>query len=274
MIAQTVRRLSWLLAVALILGQIGVAGAQEKSKLDEVMARGYVIVGVSSETPPFGFVDKDGNLTGFDVDIARVIAKGLFKDPTKIEFVKQGFAARWANTQSGKIDFGIQVTTVYPERALKVAFTRPYIDSGIAVVVQKDLGVKRIKELNDSKYTAAILTNPQSKERHDRFFPKAKSTIFDSGTAQLTAVRTGRAQFLQIDLPVANWYTVKYDDMMVLPELLTDRTFNAIFLRKNDFQWWLTLDTIVATMRGGARYSEYADVYEKWFGVRPPQLSY
>lgn len=269
-----IRTIRWLAATALLLGQFGGVGAQEKSKLDEVLARGHVIVGVTSETPPFGFVDEKGALTGFDVDVARLIAKGLFKDATKIEFVKQGFAARWANTQSGKIDFGIQVTTVYPERALKVAFTRPYIDSGIAIVARKDLGVKSIKELNDSKYTAANLTNPQSKERHERFFPNAKSTVFDSGASQLTAVRTGRAHFLQIDLPVAGWYTTQFDDVVVLPELLTDRTFNAVFLRKGDFQWWLTLDTIVATMRGGARFSEYADVYEKWFGVRPEQLKY
>ena len=274
MFKRIIKRASWVLDTTAVIGLGGIANAEEKSKLDEVLARGYVKVGVTSETPPFGFINEKGELTGFDVDVARLIAKGLFNDATKIEFVKQGFAARWANTQSGKIDFGVQVTTVYPERALKVAFTRPYIDSGIAIVARKDLGVTSISELNKSDYTAAILTNPQSKERHDRYFPNAKSSVFDSGAAQLTAVRTGRAQFLQIDLPVAGWYTTQYDDVVVLPELITDRTFNAVFLRKNDFQWWLTLDTIVATMRGGARFSDYADVYEKWFGVRPKQLSY
>ena len=248
--------------------------AAEESVLDKVMARGNVIVGVTSETPPFGFVDEKGELTGFDVDIARLIAKNLFGEDGHIEFVKQGFAARWANTQSGKIDFGIQVTTVYPERALKVAFTRPYIDSGIAVLVRKDAGVTSISELNDAKYTASILTNPQSQERHDRFFPNANASVFDSGSAQFAAVKTGRAQFLQIDQPVANYYAVGNDDVMVLPELLTDRTFNAVFLKMGDFKWWLALDTIVATFRGGSRYSQYADVYEKWFGVRPPQLNY
>ena len=185
-----------------------------------------------------------------------------------------GFAARWANTQSGKIDFGAQVTTVYPERALRVAFTRPYIDSGISVVARKDSGAKSIADLNDARYRAAILTNPQSKERHERFFPEASHSVFDSVSALFTAVRTGRADFLQIDQPVCRYYAARHDDLVVLPELLTDRTFNAVFLRKGDFQWWLTLDTIIATMRGGSRYSEYADVYEKWFGVRPPQLSY
>ena len=274
MFKRIIKRASWVLATTALLGLSGIANAEEKSKLDEVIARGYVKVGVSSEAPPFGFISDKGELVGFDIDIARLIAKGLFKDPEKIEFVKQGFAARWANTQSGKIDFGIQVTTVYPDRALKVAFTRPYIDSGIAIVVRKDLGISSIKTLNDSKFTAAMLTNPQSKERHERYFPNAKSNVFDSVSALLTAVRTNRAQFLQIDLPVAGWFTTQHDDVVVLPELITDRTYNAVFLRQGDFKWWLTLDTIVGTMRGGSRFSDYADVFEKWFGVRPKQLFY
>ena len=72
-----------------------------KSKLDEVRARGKVIVGVTSEAPPFGFIDEKGELVGFDIDVAKLIAKGIFGDDTKIELMKQGFAARWPNTQNG-----------------------------------------------------------------------------------------------------------------------------------------------------------------------------
>ena len=73
---------------------------------------------------------------------------------------------------------------------------------------------------------------------------------------------------------MAGWFTTQHDDVVVLPELITDRTYNAVFLRQGDFKWWLTLDTIVGTMRGGSRFSDYADVFEKWFGVRPKQLFY
>jgi polar amino acid transport system substrate-binding protein len=46
------------------------AAAASKSKLDEVRARGKVIVGVTSEAPPFGFIDEKGELVGFDIDVA------------------------------------------------------------------------------------------------------------------------------------------------------------------------------------------------------------
>src|SRR5216684_1277798 len=138
----------------LIVAQAASAATQEpaaaagKSKLDEVLARGKIIVGVTSEAPPFGFIDDKGELVGFDIDVAKLIAKATFGDETKIELFKQGFATRWPNAQNGTIDFGIMVTTVYADRALQVAFTRPYIDSGIVVVVKKDSPIKTIADLN------------------------------------------------------------------------------------------------------------------------------
>ena len=144
------------------------AAAAAKSKLDEVRARGKVIVGVTSEAPPFGFIDDKGELVGFDIDVAKLIAKGIFGDETKIELFKQGFATRWPNAQNGTIDFGIMVTTVYADRALQVAFTRPYIDSGIVVVVKKDSPVKSIADLNKAENTVAHLTAPVQEERGKR----------------------------------------------------------------------------------------------------------
>ena len=119
-----------------------------ESTLDTVLKRGKVIVGVSSEAPPFGFIDEKGELVGFDIDIAKIIANKMFGEDGRIEFLKQGFAARWANANSGKIDFGIQITTVHSQRPTKVAFTRSYVDSGIVLVSKKGSGIKKIADAN------------------------------------------------------------------------------------------------------------------------------
>src|SRR5918994_5548993 len=145
-------------ATGLVAAQTAPAWAQQApapgagSKLDEVRARGRLIVGVTSEAPPFGYIDEKGELVGFDIDVAKLMAKAVFGDESKIELLKQGFAARWPNTQNGTIDFGIMVTTVYADRALQVAFTRPYIDSGIVMVVKKDSAIKTIADLNKPEY--------------------------------------------------------------------------------------------------------------------------
>lgn len=261
--------------IACLLMPIVMVQAAETSKLDEVLQRGKVIVGVTSETPPFGYIDESGELVGFDIDIARLVARSLFNGEENIEFVKQGFAARWANTQSGKIDFGIQVTTIYPDRLLKVAFTRPYIDSGIAIVVGKDLDeIKSPADLNDAKYKVAHLTAPVQKDRGDRYYPNAETVIFDSVSSQFTAVKTGRADAAQLDVPIAMFYAKDHDDVRVLDQWITDPTNNAIFLRQGDFAWWQVLDGLVAEMRGGSLFNDYSAIYEKWFGKKPKHAKY
>jgi len=257
----------------LIVAQAGPASAQDnaagKSKLDEVMARGKLIVGVTSEAPPFGFVDDKGQLVGFDIDMAKMIAKEMFGDENKIELYKQGFAARWPNVENGTTDFGIMVTTVYPDRALRVAFTRPYVDSGIVLVVKKDSPIKTVADLNKESSTVAHLTAPVQEERGKRLYPKAKFLTFDSISAQFNAVKLGRATAAQLDTPVALWYIKDNPDIRMLDQWLTDVTGNAIFLRPNDFKWWLYLDTVVAEFTGGSRFSEYKALYKKWLGVEP-----
>ncbi|HET9764083.1 MAG TPA: transporter substrate-binding domain-containing protein [Casimicrobiaceae bacterium] len=258
----------------LIVAQAGPAAAQDnaaagKSKLDEVMARGKLIVGVTSEAPPFGFIDEKGQLVGFDIDMAKMIAKEMFGDENKIELFKQGFAARWPNVENGTTDFGIMVTTVYPDRALRVAFTRPYVDSGIVLVVKKDSSIKTVADLNKESNTVAHLTAPVQEERGKRLYPKAKFLTFDSIAAQFNAVKLGRATAAQLDTPVALWYIKDNPDIRMLDQWLTDVTGNAIFLRQNDFKWWLYLDTVVAEFTGGSRFSQYKELYKKWLGVEP-----
>tara|TARA_B100001179_G_scaffold215301_1_gene185402 strand:- start:152 stop:1003 length:852 start_codon:yes stop_codon:yes gene_type:complete len=265
--------LSALLLSATLLAMVPFAFAGD-STLDTVLKRGKVIVGVSSEAPPFGFIDEKGELVGFDIDIARLIANKMFGEDGHIEFLKQGFAARWANANSGKIDFGIQITTVHSQRPTKVAFTRSYVDSGIVLVSKKGSGINKIADANKSNVTVANLTVPAQEERAKRLFPKAKLTVFDSTSAQFNAVRTGRANAAQLDEPIARWYVSQHDDVQVTEDWITPPTNNAVFTKLGDFTWWLVLDTYVNELRNGSLYPQYAEIYKKWFGERPPHTKF
>ena len=270
------KKLSYLSALflsATLLAMVPLAFAGD-STLDTVLKRGKVIVGVSSEAPPFGFIDDKGELVGFDIDIAKLIANKLFGEDGHIEFLKQGFAARWANANSGKIDFGIQITTVHSQRPTKVAFTRSYVDSGIVLVSKKGSGINKIADANKSNVTVANLTVPAQEERANRLFPKAKLIVFDSTSAQFNAVRTGRANAAQLDEPIARWYVSQHDDVQVTEDWITPPTNNAVFTKLGDFTWWLVLDTYVNELRNGSLYPQYAEIYKKWFGERPPHTKF
>ncbi|HXG14821.1 MAG TPA: transporter substrate-binding domain-containing protein [Calidithermus sp.] len=262
---------SMVAALAVLLVVTAAAAAQEKSRLDLVLERGRLIVVTMSTVPPFAFTDDKGQLVGFDIDIVRLLAQALFKDPTKVEFVVVTAEGRWPAIESGRADLGVGGTTVYPDRAVRVAFTRPFIDSGISILVSKRSGIKSLEDLNQDRYTVANLNNPQMAERAKRFFPRAKVLTFDTPSAQFLAVRSGRAHALQIDTPTADYFAAQSkDEFEVLPQLLTASQNNAIYLKPGDFKWWLWLDTAVAEMRSGSWYPQYSEVYRKWFGKNPP----
>ena len=259
------------LAVLVLLLIVAPAVAEEKSRLDMVLERGKLIVVTMSTAPPFAFNDDKGQLVGFDIDIVRLLATALFKDPGKAEFVVVTAEGRWPAIESGRADMGVGGTTVYPDRALRVAFTRGFIDSGVSVLVSKKSGIKSIADLNQDKHTIANLNNPQMADRAKRFFPKTKVLTFDTPSGQFLAVRSGRANALQIDTPTADYFASQSkDDFEVLPGLLGASQNNAIYLKPGDFKWWLWLDTAVAELRTGSWYPQYSETYQKWFGKHPP----
>jgi polar amino acid transport system substrate-binding protein len=269
------RRTIWKAAAALAVTGIAFAGlsggaSAQTSRLDEIIKRDKLIVATFGTAPPFGFADEKGQLVGFDVDIAKLIAKYLLGDEKKIEFVTVTSEGRWPAVNSGRADFGIASTTVYPDRALRVAFTRPYIDSGISILVRKDANINSVAELNDAKFTLANLSNPQMIDRQKRFMPNVKVLTFDTPSAMFLAVKSGQATAMQMDTPVIDWYAANNSDLKSLPENLGNIQGNAIFMKPGDFTLWLWLDTVVQELTVGSRYNDYVDVHKKWFGRNPP----
>lgn len=240
-----------------------------ESKLFEVLKRGTVIAGVTGELPPFGFIDANGNLVGLDIDIARLIADSLFGDRMKIQFKRIAWAARWPAVNGGQVDFGIMDTTIWKDRLPRVNFTRPYMKSGFGVMVQADLPIDSVEKLNDPRYTMAILDTPSEWDVMKKELPKMKVIPLASLPDLLTAVRTGRAHALMDDLAVVAWRTKNLPGVKYIGKVGSPFQ-NAIFLRQNDFQWWYYLDAMVGEMRCGSLYPEFSAIYQRWFGVKPP----
>ncbi len=255
------------------------ARAQEaESQLDIVLKRDKLIVGTYSTSPPLAYVDDDGNLVGLEIDLARMIAKDLLGDPAKVQFVVLQSDGRFPAALSGKIDFGLCSTTITPDRAVRIAFSYPYIDSGNTVLVRKDAGIKTLADLNNSKYSFAILNVPPAIARTKQVLPNVNQLLLDSPSALFLAVKTNRAQAFSIDTPIADYYAGTNDDLAVLPIAGTPLgyvTNDAIFMKPGDFKWWLFLDTYVRELRNGSRYEQYVAMYRKWLHKEaPPQRFY
>ena len=178
----------------------------QESQLDVVLKRDKIIVGTYSTSPPLAYVDDNGELVGFEIDMAREIAKDLLGDPKKVEYVVLQSDGSFPAALSGKIDFGLCSTTITGDRAARIAFTRPYLDTGGSVIALKDAEIKTVQELNDPKFTYAILNVPPAIERAKQVLPNVKQLLLDSPSALFLAVKTGRATAFAINKPIADFY--------------------------------------------------------------------
>ena len=114
------------------------AQAASTSLLRTVLDRGKLIVGTGSTNAPWHFENDKGELVGMDITMARILAKGLFDDESKVEFVQEDPAQRIPNITTGKVDIVVQFMTISAARAQLINFTRPYYVEGIALLTRPD----------------------------------------------------------------------------------------------------------------------------------------
>ncbi|PRY34802.1 glutamate ABC transporter substrate-binding protein [Umezawaea tangerina] len=112
------------------------------STMAKIAARGRLIAGVDQNTYPMGFRNPaTGTLEGFDVDMAREIAKAIFGDPTRIQFKVLTSDARVPALQNRDVDVVVRTMTVNCERAEKVAFSSVYYQAGQRVLASRGSGI-------------------------------------------------------------------------------------------------------------------------------------
>jgi polar amino acid transport system substrate-binding protein len=257
-------------AMALLVACSKPAAETKESRLQQVLKRGHVVVAVTGEFPPLGFTDEKGELVGFDIDFARLLAKALFQDESKVKFEKISNDARWPTVLTGKADVGVMGTTIWPDRFAKVAFTDVYLDSGVSVLVRKEAGITSIQGLNDPKFTIARQAVPTEEAIKKKYWPDAKEIVLSSISDMFTAVKNGRADFTIIGTPVVAYHAAKNPELIALNELVSDATQYGMFMAPGDFEWWLYLNQFVHQARSGSLYGDYSKIHQKWFGSPPP----
>lgn len=273
------KALSGLAAVAIIATTATTASfAQEKSKLDEVLARGHLIVGTGSTNAPWHFKDEAGNLVGFDIDIARLIAKGLFNDPTKVEFVDQASDARIPNVTTDKVDITCQFMTVTAERAQQVAVTIPYYREGVGLLLKSGGKYKSYDELKAAGGSAvvSVLQNVYAEEMVHAALPQAKVDQYDSVDLMYQALNSGQADAAATDQSSLKWFIVQQPGQYVDAGYGWNPQSYSCAVKRGDQQWLNFVNTVLHEGMTGVEFGTYAASFKKWFGVDlpPPQIGF
>ncbi|WP_260954530.1 transporter substrate-binding domain-containing protein [Pseudomonas citri] len=250
---------------------MGVAQAAD-SKLDSVLQRGKLIVGTGSTNAPWHFQGADGKLQGFDIDIARMVAKGLFNDPEKVEFVVQSSDARIPNLMTDKVDMSCQFITVTASRAQQVAFTLPYYREGVGLLLPANSKYKEIDDLKAAGdgVSVAVLQNVYAEELVHQALPKAKVDQYDSVDLMYQAVNSGRADAAATDQSSVKYLMVQNPGRYRSPAYAWSPQTYACAVKRGDQDWLNFVNTTLHEAMTGVEFPTYAASFKQWFGVDLP----
>ncbi|MBB4005378.1 polar amino acid transport system substrate-binding protein [Aurantimonas endophytica] len=253
-------------------------GAASAAKLDDVLARGTLVVGTGSTNAPWHFKDASDTLQGFDVDMAKIVAKALFGDPERVEFVNQSSDARIPNITTGKVDMTCQFMTVTGERAQQVNFTIPYYREGVGLLLREGGDYADYDALKEagSSVTIAVLQNVYAEELVHKALPEASVDQYESQDLLYQALQSGRADAAATDQSSIAWY-VKQN-----PGQFRDAGYGwspqsyACAVAKGDQDWLNFVNTALHEAMTGVEFDSYAASFKEWFGedLSPPAIGF
>lgn len=171
-----------------------------RDTLSDITKRGVLKVGLEAGYMPFEMKDKQGNIIGFDVDIAKLIAK---KMGVKLEMVNTEWDGIIPSLLTNKFDMIIAGMTVTPERNLRVNFSKPYLVVGQTILVRKGLAgkIKSYHDLNDKKYQVVSKIGTTGEQAIKKLIPKAKYRAYQTSQEAVLEVVNGRVDAFVYDLP-------------------------------------------------------------------------
>ncbi len=245
----------------------GAAQISGESKLNEVLQRGHLIVGTTLTIPPWGFEDENGNPAGFDIEIAKIFAKGLFDDPEAVEFFEQEMDARLPNLATGKVDLTIQLMTVTAQRAQTAEFTIPYYREAVTTLLPADSPYSGAKDMEGQGVSVSILQNVFAEDLVHMAIEDAQVEQFDTVANAILALDGGRVDAYVGGFGEAKYFTAQSPDKYKVGDFGWIPQSYACGVRTGDQVWLNWLNTTLHEAVVGVEFSTYKDAFNKYFGT-------
>lgn len=164
-----------------------------ESSVSAIKKRGVLRVAVFGDLPPYGWVDDHGNRVGYDVRLARQMAKAM---GVKVKFTQVNANNRVDTLNSNKADIVLANFTETPERKQVVDFAKPYMKVSVGVISPKNAPITNASQLKGKNL---IVNKGTTAENY--FTKKGGVDLlkFDSKTQQFNAFKNKRATALADD---------------------------------------------------------------------------
>ncbi len=237
------------------------SGAGVAGTLQDVKARGRLIVGVKTDFPPFGFLDKKRVNRGFDIDIAKAVSKELLGNEEAVQFVSVTSENRIPLLTSEKIDLLAATLTITEGRKKQVDFSIPYFITGETILVRADSNITKYQDLGGKK--VATIRGSTGDIAIGELVPDADRVKFKTNFEALQALKERRVQAFVQDF-VLLFNLLQKNPGLKMAGLQPFRPGRyGLAVRKGDKEW---LDFMNATLTKMKETGEYDKLLVRWFG--------
>ena len=232
----------------------------EQDTLSVIKARGKMIVGVKTDTPPFGFFDKSGNNVGFDIDLAKYLAGKILNDSSKVEFIPVTPVNRILKLSSGEVDMVIATMSITPHRQAILDFSIPYHTAGQALLVPKTSKITSLMELSNKK--VIIVFGSTVEKSIQSIVPGVIVLGYKTYPEAVKALKEGKADAMIADDTILLGFVMNDPSLKILPRKYSKEPY-AIAFRKEDESKEL-IDTINIELREAFNKGIIRQYREKW----------
>jgi len=233
----------------------------KKSTLESILKKGELRVGFEAGYMPFEMTNKKGGFVGFDIDMAKEMAKAM---GVKFVPVNTAWDGIIPSLITNKFDIIMSGMTVTQERNLKINFADPYIIVGQTILINKKHKgkIKSYKDLNNSKYIVSSKLGTTGEQAVKRMIPKCTYKSFETEPEAALEVVNGKADAFVYDLP----YCVVFMAQQSAGTLVfLDKPFTfeplAWAVKKGDPDFMNFLNNFLNQIKNDGRYDR---IYNKW----------
>lgn len=260
------KKLSILISILLI-ASVGLVGcntsnnktAASKNLLTTIKSEGKIQIGTEGTYAPYTFHDKSGKLTGFDVEIAKEVAKRLGVKP---EFVETKWDGMFAGLDAKRFDMIVNQVGVNPDRQKKYDFSNSYIVSkAVLIVSSSNTTIKKFSDLKGKK-SAQSLTSDLAKIAKNNGAVLQPVDSFNQAIDLILSKRVDAA--VNDSLSFLDLKKQKPGIAIKVVDQKSDAQPNAIMFNKGNKELVTAVNKALADMKSDGTYSKISN---KWFGT-------
>ncbi|WP_138207822.1 amino acid ABC transporter substrate-binding protein [Haloimpatiens lingqiaonensis] len=252
-----------LVAVLLIsaLAGCGVKVSHENSKGSY---NDKLVIGLDDSFPPMGFRDENGEVVGFDIDLAKEVGKRI---GLAVEFKPVDWDGILLSLNNRDIDLIWNGLTITNERKEKIGFSKAYLKNRQIIVVTKDSNIAGKNDLKGKIVGVQMgSSSDEALSKDSALVNELKGTKkYSNNTEALMDLKIDRVNAVVVDEVVARYYMTKKPGVYKILEDNFGEEEYGVGYRKNDTELGEKIDKALEEIKKDGTMDK---VYKKWFGEK------